>query len=110
MMAKLLQKIKNLHKKTGCKGEYCPFHRPSKHPMVKWDMVIRFDRGALVERICSHGIGHPDPDSLAYLAALSRELEREPDEGIHGCDGCCSKKKKKSAVKWKVTRKPKLRE
>ncbi len=32
-----------------------------------------------LERTCAHGIGHPDPDSLAWLGC----------EGIHGCDGCC---------------------
>jgi hypothetical protein len=35
-----------------------------------------------MERICPHGIGHPDPDDPAF---------KNPIEGVHGCDGCCSR-------------------
>lgn len=38
-----------------------------------------------MERICPHGVGHPDPDSLAYLDAVGVK-----GAGIHGCDGCCA--------------------
>jgi hypothetical protein len=34
----------------------------------------------MMERICSHGIGHPDPDEI--------NLDKN-GRGIHGCDGCC---------------------
>lgn len=30
-----------------------------------------------MERICPHGVGHPDPD------------DTNPDT-VHGCDGCCA--------------------
>ena len=29
------------------------------------------------ERVCPHGIGHPDPDRPHHGG------------GVHGCDGCC---------------------
>lgn len=61
----------------------CPFHQPSAHHMVTWPLNWRGDLG-LLERICPDGIGHPDPDSLAYL-----ETNGEQGLGIHGCDGCC---------------------
>lgn len=56
--------------------------------MKDWPMNIRIDRGALTERMCPHGIGHPDPDSLAWMKRSGSN-----DNGIHGCDGCCSPKK-----------------
>lgn len=34
-----------------------------------------------MERICKHGIGHPDPDDLKVQSSWA--------EGVHGCDGCC---------------------
>lgn len=43
--------------------------------MVLWPQHWRGDRH-LMERICPHGVGHPDPDDI------------NPD-GVHGCDGCC---------------------
>lgn len=53
--------------------------------MRSWPLVYRFDRG-MFERRCVHGVGHPDPDSLARMVEF---FEREGD-GIHGCCGCCA--------------------
>lgn len=64
-----------VHNKGDCKGEYCPIHNPSNHHMREWPTHWRSDRG-MMERICPHGVGHPDPDDLS------------PDK-THGCDGCC---------------------
>jgi hypothetical protein len=44
--------------------------------MRRWPQNWRGDR-YLIERICPHGVGHPDPDDL------------NPDT-VHGCDGCCT--------------------
>lgn len=52
--------------------------------MRDWPQFWRDDRG-LMERICSHGIGHPDPDDLAYKIRTGGD----DAEGVHGCDGCC---------------------
>ena len=70
-----------LHHTSKCQGHPCPFHAPSDHHMVKWPMVLR--NSMLIERICEHGCGHPDPDSLAYMETI------HPGLGVHGCDGCC---------------------
>jgi hypothetical protein len=43
--------------------------------MKEWPQNWREDRG-IMERICPHGIGHPDPDDPTT-------------DKIHGCDGCC---------------------
>lgn len=53
----------------------CCIHRPSQHHMVTWRQHWRGDVGKM-ERLCSHGVGHPDPDDLYETL-------------IHGCDGCC---------------------
>ena len=81
-----------VHDKADCKGEYCVIHNPSSHCMRDFPTHWRADR-YLMERICPHGIGHPDPDDLAYKAVMfgntdvgKRNLEHEV---VHGCDGCC---------------------
>lgn len=72
-----------IHAKSVCSG-YCPFHNPSNHPLKDAGINIRGDKMMLVERMCEHGIGHDDPDSVAYL-----QSKGEMWAGTHGCDGCC---------------------
>jgi len=43
----------------------------------------RSDR-AIMERICPHGIGHPDPDEYKLNGKSGWA------EAVHGCDGCCT--------------------
>ncbi|HYH54817.1 MAG TPA: hypothetical protein VD761_11875 [Solirubrobacterales bacterium] len=66
----------------------CPIHAPSDHHMKDWRLHWRSDR-YLMERICEHGIGHPDPDHMARIERLKGE-EFADGHGLHGCDGCCS--------------------
>lgn len=75
----------HIHTADKCAGETCPFHNPSNHHMQDWPMLVRLDNWGLVERKCRHGVGHPDPDSVAFFERIA------PDSGtsIHGCDGCC---------------------
>jgi hypothetical protein len=93
LMVKIYPKGIITHSLAECVLKYCVIHNPSDHHMKEWDINIRLDRyGALAERLCPHGIGHPDPDSLAYISTLVPEEAREDTlyyEGIHGCDGCC---------------------
>lgn len=67
------------HDELSCRGEFCTLHKRSEHSMRSFPQQWRGDRG-LMERVCSHGIGHPDPDEL--------NLDKN-GRGIHGCDGCC---------------------
>lgn len=76
-----------VHGRDRCKGQHCCIHNPSDHHMVTWRQNWRGDRG-LMERMCPHDIGHPDPDDL-YYKRLTRGEEYAYYEGIHGCDGCC---------------------
>lgn len=73
----------NVHDAARCAGEFCVMHNPSDHHMRDWPTNWRGDRG-LVERLCPHGIGHPDPDDLEFHLRNGREWQ-----GVHGCDGCC---------------------
>lgn len=79
-----------IHAKRLC-APPCPFHAPSDHPLKDATMAIRYDKQALVERICEHGVGHDDPDSVAYMQAQGHTWA-----GVHGCDGCCGGKMPKT--------------
>lgn len=59
--------------------------------MRKWPRVIRFDKYGLVERICPHGVGHPDPDSLAFIGEYIA-AGPDPSLRVHGCcpEACCA--------------------
>ena len=72
------------HPSNKCAGEYCAIHNPSDHNMVTWRRWLR--ETGLVERLCpKHGVGHPDPDSVAWFDAnVSKGYD------VHGCCGCCS--------------------
>ena len=76
------------HPASACDGGYCTIHRPSAHPLCVAPLHWRQDR-LLLERLCSHGIGHPDADHITYVARVSGPAAAEV-AGVHGCDGCCS--------------------
>ncbi len=79
------QKLK-VHEKKECEGLCCIIHNPSDHHMKDWPTNWRHDR-SMMERICPHGVGHPDPDDLAFKESIGLNMTVE---GVHGCDGCCS--------------------
>lgn len=70
------------HPQEKCEPGSCPFHRPSDHIMASWPMTLR--ESGLIERVCVHNVGHPDPDSLSYF-----DRRDQGALGVHGCDGCC---------------------
>jgi hypothetical protein len=115
--AQIGQAVLRTHPRSKCEGRSLPccIHDPSDHHMREWQMNWRSDTGVM-ERFCPHGIGHPDPDHMAYVRSLTPEHEcvfdrgrryeaasewLEADEqdgcpfphldwqGVHGCDGCC---------------------
>lgn len=74
----------NTHDPSLCADRGCAIHNhPSDHPLKNAPLNWRDDRGIL-ERICVHGVGHPDADSAEYLRSIGRAYEN-----VHGCDGCC---------------------
>lgn len=70
------QLLAGVHSPDECQNEYCVIHNPSDHGMRTFPTLWRRDRG-FMERVCPHGVGHPDPDD-----------PKAPP--VHGCDGCCS--------------------
>jgi len=74
------QLLSNVHHESKCINDYCTIHNFSDHHMVDWPQNWRSDRG-IMERVCVHGIGHPDPDD---------PKTKDPYEKVHGCDGCCN--------------------
>lgn len=70
------------HDADKCLGEYCTIHNRSDHVMRSFPQMWRSDRG-FMERICPHGVGHPDPDEV-YL--------NNKWDWSHACDGCCLEK------------------
>lgn len=79
-----------VHPFVKCMGRHCTLHNPSDHVMKDWALNWRSDKG-IFERICPHGIGHDDPDDIAYRRTLE-PIELRGYVGIHGCDGCCAGK------------------
>jgi hypothetical protein len=77
-----------VHSKEDCKGHFCPIHNPSNHCMKDFPLHWRDDK-RIFERICEHGVGHPDPDDLAFKTSLGVDIEYF---SMHGCDGCCHDK------------------
>lgn len=75
------------HDNSACKGRYCSVHNPSPEAEAVGERWWRKDRG-MMERICPHGVGHPDRDEIAFRERAGLETEYF---GMHGCDGCCLK-------------------
>jgi hypothetical protein len=78
-----------VHAASACQGRDipCVIHHPGEHHMRGWELNWRDDL-QLMERLCPHGLGHPDPDHLAYAMIAGAGWQ-----GVHGCDGCCTQRK-----------------
>lgn len=71
------------HNPRLCEGRPCALHHRTDHSMRHFPQHFRTDNG-LIERVCPHGVGHPDPDSIPFFAERGvKGMEK------HGCDGCC---------------------
>jgi hypothetical protein len=83
------EKVVGLHpEKPSCK-DGCVIHSPSEHGMRGMKTLWRDDR-AMMERLCEHNVGHPDPDQVRYWHSVysgSQLFELM----VHGCcgHGCC---------------------
>lgn len=78
-----LETLQGVHRDGTCLGEHCTIHNRSDHSMRTFPQQWRGDRG-IMERICPHGVGHPDPDEYKLHGADGDVY------ATHGCDGCCS--------------------
>lgn len=77
------------HTKDRCAGGPCCIHNPSDHPLRDLPLHWRPTIG-LMERICRHGVGHPDPDSLHY-ETMVYGVDYAKARSVHGCcpESCC---------------------
>ncbi len=89
------QIISGIHPETvECRERGCVIHYPSDHSMRDMRTHWRTDRG-IMERICTHGVGHIDRDQMSYFQSLveAGKLDQaDADaEGVHGCCAhrCC---------------------
>lgn len=86
--------VQHTHAAHVCEGRPCAVHNPSDHRMRDWPLQLigkqRRVHGRVItlsERTCEHAVGHPDPDSLAYVMSMDRA--NAAHWRLHGCDGCC---------------------
>jgi hypothetical protein len=79
----MMNALLRTHDPRKCHGQACVIHNPSDHHMRDWPVNWREDLGVM-ERICEHGVGHPDPDDLAHKRRIGLAVL-----GEHGCDFCC---------------------
>ena len=89
------------HHRDACQGRGCVRHHPSDHHMRGWPITYRADQG-ISERRCEHGIGHPDPDDIAYLTSRGEGIAAAVAAALHGCDGCCQEPQDGRMAKLKV--------
>lgn len=82
------QILYGVHDSSQCAGRPCTIHNRSDHHMRGWPQNWRADKG-IMERICPHGIGHPDPDESHIYVWGGRAVG-----SVHGCDGCCEDNRK----------------
>lgn len=73
----------NVHEPRLCTGRACTIHNPSGHHMDAWPMMWHQEARSF-ERLCPHGLSHPDPDQFAYWSAAGLMFR-----ACHPCDQCC---------------------
>lgn len=75
--------LKNVHDKDFCAGQICVMHNPIngdfRRLLLVWENNVK-----RYERVCEHGVTHPDPSQFAFWRATGQE-----QLGTHPCDRCC---------------------
>lgn len=84
------QELIQIHdENSDCHQYGCPVHNPSNEAIAIGRLFWRDDRG-IFERICEHGVGHPDHDMLRWMER-TRGADYARVESVHGCcwHRCC---------------------
>jgi hypothetical protein len=76
-------RIAGIHAIFDCRKPCAIHNSPSDHKLSTAPLNWNEHRGIL-ERICSHGLGHPDHDSALYYNSTN-----QGNTNVHACDGCC---------------------
>jgi hypothetical protein len=77
-----------IHAAEVCRGP-CPVHMPTGHHLRCLALHWNVER-ARFERVCDHGVHHPDPDVIAVVRR-DRGGEAAGAASMHVCDGCCAR-------------------
>lgn len=99
----LAASLVGVHEPSACEGHGCWVHHPSEHHMKDWPVVWRTGKG-VIERICPHGVGHPDPDDMAFIERSYGKATADT-MSVHGCDGCCRSEhqmRMDTGIEWSV--------
>lgn len=72
------------HGPDRCGGRPCSLHNRTDHALRHFPQRWNNDE-RVMERVCVHGIGHPDPDHVFYV----KHVRRVRYDDDHDCDGCC---------------------
>lgn len=78
-------RLAGLHEPNSeCYAHGCVIHSPPQTgPLSQAVYNWRKDR-SIMERLCSHGVGHPDQDAADHHIRIGQAWQNS-----HGCDGCC---------------------
>lgn len=89
----------NTHAADVCDQEFpCSIHRRSPHPMRAFPQTW-CGQHHIMERLCPHGLAHPDPDDYLVRTKQVGTTPPDPDDyqaktpvsdATHPCDGCCT--------------------
>ncbi len=63
--------------------------KQNKYKQPLWAVGLIYRENGVIEDVCKHGVGHPNQEWLDKVGF-------EHINGIHGCDGCCSKEEHES--------------
>jgi hypothetical protein len=85
-----------VHEQDLCHGDWCVIHKPKPGRMAEMPTHWREDR-AIMERICTHGVGHPAIEQMEHWRATDQWWQ-----SVHGCDGCCVESKTRGEYPGKV--------
>jgi hypothetical protein len=94
------QVLTHVHDPSACaEQDHCVIHNPSGHPLVNapthWRVqeVVGEEDVELIQimqRICSHGVFHPDLDDLIFIAETKGPLAASRAKHHECCEGeCC---------------------
>lgn len=86
------QPISGVHKANeNCEKYGCVMHNPTDHNMITFPLNWNQDK-RIMERVCPHGVAHPDPDAIAYRERIFEKAYVDAAKSHANCDGCCTVK------------------
>lgn len=80
-----VSRLNFVHSQMACAYRHCAIHGTASIHPLSMEPLIWDDDYQTVQRLCAHGIKHPDKDNVDYF----EEIGGFPY--VHNqCDGCCT--------------------